>query len=389
MLTALIHHCKSRDEFAAVGDLIVERFCAVGGRFGADGTSNLVEDEVRIGGARIADDDDETMRIQGGGREQALVSGKVECVRRVLEVVSVPCSVRQGSRMSRKFYFFISLPSFIHFLFTPPQSIEKQLSALASELPALLLKLQDIRIQPSADAQSLVSALLRCITALLTAGDMALWFGPGRKILAQSWDALDLDFATRLHGALAENELGWGGWKGVVLQSVLKATGTVSGVGLVDRTVELLAALVRDGRITAGGVDAVWRDKIAKWAGGKLSGWEGGEESEVEELTDVLSLAPFIPSLHTHLIKIISRTLETSQSRAEVEMEYTATHANVTWVLGSCLHALAKTMSTGSPAKVKEICEEFELAGWVETVVGKWAWSGWVLSGLVGVVKTR
>jgi hypothetical protein len=106
----------------AVGDLIVERFCAVGGRFGADGTSNLVEDEVRTGGARIADDDDETMRIQGGGREQALVSGKVECVRRVLEVVSVPCSVRQGSRMSRKFLLLLhTLPSFIHFLFTPPQ----------------------------------------------------------------------------------------------------------------------------------------------------------------------------------------------------------------------------------------------------------------------------
>jgi len=133
----------------------------------------------------------------------------------------------------------------------------------------------------------------------------------------------------------------------------------------------------------------VWRDRIAKWAGSKLSCWEGGEESEVEELTDVLSLAPFIPSLHVHLIKIISRTLQTSQSQAEVEMEYTGTHANITWVLGSCIHALAKTMTTGNPAQVKEICKEFELAAWVEKVVRKWAWSGWVLSGLVDVVKAR
>jgi hypothetical protein len=115
VLTALIHHCKSRDEFTAVGDLIVERFCAVGRRFGADSTSNLVEDEVRTGGARTADDD-ETMQIQGGGKEQALVSGKVECVRRVLEVVSVPCSVRQGSRMSRKFLLLLHAPSVLYII---------------------------------------------------------------------------------------------------------------------------------------------------------------------------------------------------------------------------------------------------------------------------------
>ena len=379
----------------AVGDLVVERFFAVVMAFGTNaGAPNSVEGEVRAGG------EDGRIRIPDDQKEREVISGKearIEALRRALEVVSVPCSVRQGSRMSRKSSRLPSQSnclscilikySFLHL------HTEKQLSTLASELPVLLLKLQSIHIQSWPEAQSLTPALLRCTTAILTAGDMALWLGPGRKILAQSWDALGPAFGASLHGALAEKELGWGGWKAVGLQGVLKVSAAATGMGVEENMVGLLAELVRDGRIGAGDVDAVWKERIGKWAGNRLGCWEmvknGNGEAGAEELTDTLSLAPFIPSLHTHLIKIISRTLNTPQTRTEIELEYTATHANVTWVLGLCLHALARTMTTGSSAQVKEVYERIDLARWVEKVVGKWPWSGWVLSGLVSVVKAK
>ena len=45
-------------------------------------------------------------------------------------------------------------------------------------------------------------------------------------------------------------------------------------------------------------------------------------EGSAEELVDILALGPFIPSLHTHLIEITSRTLETTRTRNEIEAEY-------------------------------------------------------------------
>ena len=62
VLTALIHHCKDREQFSAVADMLVAQF-----------------------EERVKDCSDE---------------GKL---RRVLEVASVVCSVRQGSRMLREY----------------------------------------------------------------------------------------------------------------------------------------------------------------------------------------------------------------------------------------------------------------------------------------------
>lgn len=73
VLTATIHRSKLREQFDAVGDLLVGRFCAVVRRFAE-------------------------RQLRGEGDE----GEELGPLRRVLEVISVPCSVRQGSRMSRK-----------------------------------------------------------------------------------------------------------------------------------------------------------------------------------------------------------------------------------------------------------------------------------------------
>jgi U3 small nucleolar RNA-associated protein 20 len=235
---------------------------------------------------------------------------------------------------------------------------------------------------------------------------MALWLGVGRKILGLSWD-LGTDFGARLHGVLAEKELGWGGWKGVGLQGVLRVSGGAAagslsttvveeglGKGMETKIIELSASLVRDGRITPEDVDAVWKERVGKWAGELLEVWEmplssdgeGNAEVEAERLSDILSLAPFVPSAHlqTHLSRIISLILDASQAQtpAEVELEYVKTHGNRTWVLGACLHALGKIKIVTKGAGM-------DVAGWVMKVVEKWAWSGWVLAGLVDVLKAR
>ena len=64
VLTALIHHVKNADQFSPLADVLVQQFCAI-----ATCSSTDI---------------------------------KQERLRRILEVISVPCSVRQGSRLSRK-----------------------------------------------------------------------------------------------------------------------------------------------------------------------------------------------------------------------------------------------------------------------------------------------
>ena len=67
MLTALIHHVKSAEQFAPLGDLLVEKFVQI-----------VTESE------------------------SSMTEERQESLRRILTIVSVVCSVRQGSRMSRK-----------------------------------------------------------------------------------------------------------------------------------------------------------------------------------------------------------------------------------------------------------------------------------------------
>lgn len=69
MLTALIHHVKSAEQFAPLGDLLVEKFVQI------------------------------VTELESGS---SITEERQESLRRILTIVSVVCSVRQGSRMSRK-----------------------------------------------------------------------------------------------------------------------------------------------------------------------------------------------------------------------------------------------------------------------------------------------
>jgi len=119
---------------------------------------------------------------------------------------------------------------------------------------------------------SLQHALLKLATAVLMAGDMALWMGPGRKIIARSWEVPE--FGIKVSGALAD--LGWGGWKMIALPSVLKVTPQLLEVN-PSSTIGLLAMLHRENKLE--NVDSVWKHRLETWVSSRLANWERSEES--------------------------------------------------------------------------------------------------------------
>lgn len=345
VLTALIHHVKSAEQFAPLGDLLVEKFV------------HIVSTES---GLSTADAEQESLR-------------------RILTAVSVVCSVRQGSRMSRElFHLTFSHKSRILIL-----TLETQLRTLATSFPFSLDPIP----------ACLFPSLLKYTTSILIAGDMSIWLGPGRKILAHTLQPSLIKFGITLHGALADAELEWGGWKGVGIQGVLKVSGTGAlldgndaGLGLA-----FLARLVREGTIGEADVDLIWKERVGKVVDARLQDWtiEGKTEIEkqgsVEELNDLLALAPFVSTMSKHLVSIIDVTLNAE----DTEAEYEQTYANSAWVLGECMGVLAKRLkdSEKGKGKEKEKKVEFDLPGWVRKAVGKWSWSNNVLSGLVALVR--
>jgi hypothetical protein len=120
--------------------------------------------------------------------------------------------------------------------------------------------------------EALQPALLRLATSLLLAGDMAMWIGPGRNIIARSWE--DVGFGIKLTGVLADQ--GWGGWKMIGLPSVLRMTPQ-----LLEKSpscaISLLATLYREKKL--GDVDMVWKQRVEMWVGSRLTEWERSEES--------------------------------------------------------------------------------------------------------------
>lgn len=100
---------------------------------------------------------------------------------------------------------------------------------------------------------------------------MALWIGPGRKLIEHSWK--DLPFGMKLCGALSE--LQWGGWKLIELPHVVKLTSQ-----LLDKhqkeALTLLASLWQAKRL--GEVDHAWKGRLEVWIGEWFSRWERTED---------------------------------------------------------------------------------------------------------------
>ncbi|KAG1818154.1 armadillo-type protein [Suillus subaureus] len=312
VLTALIHHCNGPEHFSIVASLIVDRFCAVSQ---ADDTNH-------------------------------------QHLQRAMQITSVICAVRQGSRLSCMSSLFLSLAHPLNFA-----PVANHLTQLASRLASLPL---DVPLH---------SEILNFASSLLTAGDMSMSTGPGRAFVARALGVPS--FGLMLCGVLAE--LGWGGWKLVGLPALLKAT---SGLLQAEPTLtlRLLASLQHSGKL--GEVDIVWRRSVDSWIQIYLSNWEISDES-VDDLYDIMSLSIFVDSLAPLLVPIIERALNTTTPEAN----WQASHANAAWVIGTCMQALSRCKSASWETQV-------DLSAWMMEIVEHWSWSDKVLIGLVALLET-
>lgn len=158
--------------------------------------------------------------------------------------------------MSIPFYF-------THRMHSYPHASAKHLSTVLSHFPSI----------PLTDA--LHAPSLKFTLSVLTAGDMALWTGPGRTVLSRAFEQRPA-LALELCGALAE--LNWRGWKLLALPLVLKYTGALLQT-MPGKTLGLLAALERGGRLEKGVVDMVWRTRLEGWVQERFGEWVFGEEN--------------------------------------------------------------------------------------------------------------
>ncbi|KAG6844945.1 hypothetical protein H0H87_002278 [Tephrocybe sp. NHM501043] len=325
-LTALIHHVKNHNAFAPLADLLVQRFTALVAGFDATSVD------------------------------------AVERLRRMLEIISIPSAVRQGSRMT-----------------------QNQLSLLLAELPKIPL------------LRSLHSALLKFCAATFTAAEMPLWIGPGMKFLQRAWgEACNLPsedknhhnkpilrFVLSLSGALSS--LSWGGWKPVALPLILKWTAKPE-VRLSDPrgVLRLLASLRRAGKLGSssgsGDLDVVWRGRVEEWVLGRLRAWKSSSEIETAtELDDILTLTPLLsPAVCPVVVDIIKGILVVA---AQVDTEADSTlNLNSARTLGACMAALATRDASEWSSQVSA-----ELPSWMVTCSAHWGGESAVLEGLVSI----
>lgn len=202
VLTALAHHCKTAEQYSPVTDILLEYLTNV---TAIEGSTSQSEDHVG----------------------------------RLLEVLTVPCSVRNGSRISQKHHAVILA--------------KLQLIPLSTDLHASHLKIS---------------------TACLMAGDMALWMGPGRKIFERVWIER-AGLALQLTGALLE--LGWGGWQMIALPHVVKRSlELLEKDDAVMKVLEMLSTAQKEGKLTA--VDDRWKDRLRTWVFTRFEHWTAVEQ---------------------------------------------------------------------------------------------------------------
>ncbi|KAF8622933.1 hypothetical protein AX15_006611 [Amanita polypyramis BW_CC] len=360
-LTAFIHHVKNADQFSPVAEVLIGQFDLVMRCYLE--TSSVSQTSVPLD----------------------------EQLRRMLEVIVVPCSVRQGSRLSHS-------------------NVER----LFAYLPQLPLK------SACSKNGTLRVALLQFATALYTASDMTLWLGLGRNFLQRSWDEATSDhpdilpqddvrvqpgalseqqladisierrslyicFTLPLHASLAE--LSWGGWKPVALPLVLKHTlqlfGEVTGQNLdmeLSRyLLAFIAALKRTKKLSPSEVGVVWRERLEKWClermdrlSLRINDDQVAWLDKAAELDDILVLSSFFSSAFSKkVVHLANRSL----------LDSSTSRANFSWVISSCLRFLA-TCGTS------EWISDVDISTWTIDITKNWAWSPEVLAGLADILTS-
>jgi U3 small nucleolar RNA-associated protein 20 len=211
LLTALIHHCKGAEQFLPVSKLVIEELTS---------TTRCMESNEHT-----------------------------DTLSRLIEIIAIVCSVRQGSRITGAFFF-----SF--FFCSPPLTYLQadQLSTIATILSSL------VRFS------SLEKPLLHASVSVLMAGDVSLWMGAGRDLVEQSWTRITL--GAQLCGILSD--LSWGGWKLLELSHVTKHCSDLLDSDTL-RGLVLLAALHRSQRLRS--VPITWLQRLEEQILTRFGSW--------------------------------------------------------------------------------------------------------------------
>jgi U3 small nucleolar RNA-associated protein 20 len=131
--------------------------------------------------------------------------------------------------------------------------VELQLSRIASALMTLTYN------------PALHAHLLQLSTSVLLAGETSFWMGSGRHLVEYYW-GLNYELSVELCASLSE--LNWGGWKMIAAPQLIKNTWTALEEA-PNKMLKLLANLCKDKKLND--VDAVWRDRMGKWVGQRLT----------------------------------------------------------------------------------------------------------------------
>lgn len=316
VLTALIHHVKNAEQYRTIVDLLISKFTAL---VNSSDLSSV---------------------------------GSLEHVRLVMEIVTIPCAVRGGSRLT-----------------------QCHLDAIMGILPNVPLQAR------------LHSALLKLATAAFTASDMRLWLGPGIKFLQQVWSACrslepsSLQFALNLNASLAE--LGWEGWKLVALPLVLKETVPPDILSLDPREIfAFFATLRKCKKFTISDTDLVWKGRVERLALDRLEYLSLDQErAAILELDDILTLSSFFSSaISPSLIKMVNCLFnQTLEDPLKQRRESTA---NVALALSICMHTLANR-------DIAEFANVLDLEQWMRISAKYWAWSHDVLGGVYSLSQAN
>ncbi|KAG9082647.1 U3 snoRNP protein, partial [Ceratobasidium sp. UAMH 11750] len=291
VLTALIHHSKT-ESLSGVAGVVVGRL-----------------EEEMTKAKELGNSKGEGRESQDDGR-----------LLRAMEVATVMCAVRKGGKLT---------------------------SATVSTLLALVPRML-AHATPDPQVQAKCRAY---IVAALVAGDMAAWIGPGRRALDVVWQ----NPAEGMRIAAILSELGWGGWKSMVLPHILRRTHETLA-SLPTQTLSVLAHLYSEGQLD---VDPVWIARVGSDVSTMLQNWNVGDRTT--DLLNMLTLSPILPNAVPGVSRIIG-LLHAAGKAEDV-------------ALGAALRALAGLDDAAEGAG------NIELVGMVK----KWGWSNGVMDALVGI----
>jgi U3 small nucleolar RNA-associated protein 20 len=169
---------------------------------------------------------------------QSCTGADLKRIARVMDLLTVACSVRAGSRIGIK------------------------------HLATILSQLQNVPL-----VEDVHESFLKLSVACLIAGDMGLWMGIGRKVFERTWTERS-QLALQITGGTLE--LGWGAWQMIALPHLIKRSlDLLEKDQSVMQVLEVLSAAQQGGKLK--GVDEMWKERLRKWVFQRFRTWHGSD----------------------------------------------------------------------------------------------------------------